>query len=141
PPSAPPPPPPPPRATASAPAAPKAPPGTVLRKDLTGFIDAGFARFLQMVEVEPSLEQGKFVGWNIVSLRPPEFWQGVDLKPGDVVRSVNGLPIERETEAFDAFQSLRTAEKISINYQRGGTQRTLDYRVVDEPTASPPTPK
>src|SRR5688572_25938342 len=114
------PPPPPPKAkTASAPAPPKMPPGTVLRKDLTSFIDGGFARFLQMVEVEPSLEQGKFKGWSIVALRPPEFWQGVDLKPGDVVSSVNGLPIERETEAFDAFQSLRSAEKISITLHRG----------------------
>ena len=127
------PPPPPPRPTASAPASPRTAPGTVLRKDLQSFIDAGFVRFLQMVEVEPSLEQGKFKGWSIVSLRPPEFWQGVDLKPGDVVSSVNGQSIERETEAFDVFQSLRSAETISVTYQRAGTQRTLDYKVVDEP--------
>ena len=98
-------------------------------------MNAGFWNFLQQVEVEPSVNDGKFRGWVIVALRPPAFWEGVDLAPGDVVTSVNDLPIERETEAFDAFQSLRSAEKISITVHRGGTQRSLDYRVMDEPPA------
>jgi hypothetical protein len=38
--------------------------------------------------------------FRIVALRPHEFWHGVDLAPGDVVTSVNGMPIERETQAY-----------------------------------------
>ncbi len=131
------PPPPPPAAKQAPPPRPKSASGTLSRKDVTGFIDAGFPRLLQMVEVQAALENGKFKGWKIVSLRPPEFWQTVDLEPGDVVTSVNELPIERETEAFDAFQSLKTADKIVVSFQRGGTLRTLDYRVVGD---SPQTP-
>jgi len=130
--------PPPPAAKKAPPPPPKTASGTLSRKDVTGFIDAGFPHLLEMVAVEPALEGGKFKGWTIVGLRPPEFWQTVDLELGDVVTSVNGMPIERETEAFDAFQSLRTADKITISYQRGGTLRTLDYRVVGEASASHP---
>jgi type II secretory pathway component PulC len=111
---------------------PAAPPGTLLRKDVVGFINGGIARFLQMVEVEPSLENGKFKGWNLVALQPPEFWQNVDLKPGDIVTSVNGMPIERETEAYDAFQAVRGAEKLSVSYLRAGKPRLLEYRILDK---------
>jgi type II secretory pathway component PulC len=109
---------------------PAVPAGTLRRADVNAVIDAGFARFLQTLDVEPSLDAGRFRGWTIVELRSEELFGGVDLKEGDVVTSVNGLPIERETEAFDAFESLRGAEQITVAYARGGASRTLSYRIV-----------
>ncbi len=129
---------PPPPAVAPPPPAEHGPPGVVERPALVRFLDAGFPRFLQMVEVEPSLENGQFRGWTIVALHPPEFWQGVDLKPGDVVTSVNGMPLERETEAFDAFQAMRGASRISVSYSRGGKPRSLELQVIDSGKASAP---
>lgn len=125
---------PPPAPKAEAPAPPKA---TLDRKDVVAAIDAGFGRFLGLVEVEPALEKGAFVGWSIVALRPPEFWQGVDLAPGDVVTAVNGQRIERDTEAFAVFQGLRVADGVNVSYRRGGEARALRYRIVDaEPVAA-----
>jgi S1-C subfamily serine protease len=126
--------PPPPPAVKAVAAAPR---DTLTRKDVVATIDAGFGRFLGLVDVEPALEQGKFVGWTIVSLRPAEFWGDVDLKPGDVVTAVNGKPIERDTQAFDAFQSLRVADAVNVSYRRGREQRSLSYRIVETaPVAS-----
>lgn len=133
----PPPPPPPEPAVAST--------GTLLRSDVNALLDAGFARFLQQVDVEPALENGRFRGWRVLALRPESFWATVDLRPGDVVVSVNGMPIERETEAFAAFESLRTADRLSVAYVRGREPRSLEYRIVaDAPAggkAEPATPK
>jgi S1-C subfamily serine protease len=70
-----------------------------------------------------------------LGLRPPEFWQTVDLEPGDVVLSVNGKPIERDTQAFEAFESLRTAERITVVFERQGIERQLDFGIVDDPAA------
>lgn len=103
---------------------------TLSRSDVVHVIDSGFGTFLEHVEVEPSLAEGRFRGWTIVDLRPAAFWQAVDLRPGDVVTSVNGLPIERDTQAFDAFQSLRTADELRVAYFRDGTAHTLAYRIV-----------
>lgn len=93
-------------------------------------LDAGFARFLQTLDVQPSLDAGRFRGWAIVELRSEQLFGGIDLKEGDVVTSVNGMPIERETEAWDAFESLRAADRITVAYARAGTSRTLSYRIV-----------
>jgi hypothetical protein len=104
---------------------------TLHRSDVVSVVDSGFGNFLQRVAVEASLADGRFRGWTILDLQPTAFWAAVDLKPGDVVESVNGLPIERETEAWDAFESLRTAGELRIAYVRNGTERTLAYRIVD----------
>jgi S1-C subfamily serine protease len=121
----------PPPAPAPAPlAAPATPAGTLRRADVNAVIDAGFARFLQTLDVEPSLDSGRFRGWTIVALRSEALFGSVDLKEGDVVTSVNGLPIERETEAWNAFESLRGAEQLSVAYARAGASRTLSYKIV-----------
>lgn len=114
-------------------------PGTLQRADVERIIDAGFGRFLSHVEVEPSVSAGKFKGWSIVALQPPELWNGIDLRPGDIVTRVNGLPIEREMEAFDAFQAVRAADKLEVSYLRQSQPRTLTYAIVGKP--SPALPK
>jgi S1-C subfamily serine protease len=110
---------------------PSRPSGKLARAEVVRFVDAGFWRFLQKVDVEPSLNDGRFRGWIIVALRPPAFWEGVDLAPGDVVTSVNDMPIERETEAFDAFQSLKTAPALHVTYVRRGAERRISYQIAD----------
>ncbi len=98
-------------------------------------VDAGLGRFLQRVDVEPALLGGRFEGFRIVALRPADFWAGVDLAPGDIVTQVNGMPIERETQAYDAFVSLKTAKTLSVRFIRDGRPRELTLPIVGKPPA------
>jgi type II secretory pathway component PulC len=117
---------------AAVPAAPRPPKGTLFRGDVNALIDRGFPDFLQRVDVDPRLVDGQFRGWSIVNLNPTDFWSGVDLKPGDIVTRVNDLPIERETEAFDAFESLKQSDGLRVAFQRDGQNRLLEYKFVDK---------
>ena len=124
-----------PKAVAKAPAqkvAPRPPTGALYRDDVNALIERGFPQFLQRVEVEPRLVDGEFRGWSIVNLNPSDFWSGVDLKPGDIVTRVNDLPIERETEAFDAFQSLKQSDALRVAFQRDGQSRVLEYKIISK---------
>lgn len=118
--------------------------GTLQRADVERVVDAGLGRFLGGVVIEPSLSAGKFTGWSIVGLEPAELWRGVDLQPGDVVTKVNGMPIEREVEAFDAFQAVRQSPTLEITYLRQNQPRTLRFTIVGAPSPAlpkaPPTP-
>lgn len=99
-------------------------------------VNAGFPSFLELLDVEASVKDGKFVGWTLVYLQPGGFWDGVDLLPGDVVTSVNGLPIERDTQAFDCFQSLKTAPKLVVRYLRRGQLREVGFSIVPRPAGT-----
>lgn len=118
---------------AEPPPPPGPPEGKLYREDVIRVVEAGFPNFLEMVDVEAHVRDGKFVGWTLVSLRPREFWAGVDLRPGDVVTSVNGRPIERETQAFDCFQSLKSAPRLVVTYLRGGVRREIAFDIIPRP--------
>jgi hypothetical protein len=127
--------PPPPTPEASLPSN-RPPAGKLYRDDVQAVVDRGFPQFLQKVQVEASVRDGKFAGWLVRALYPQDFWADVDLQPGDIVTQVNGLPIERETQAYDAFQALKTAPRLVVSYIRDGAARTLAFDIIARP-ASP----
>ena len=100
-------------------------------------VSQGLGSFLQHVEIadQPVLAAGKFHGFKIAALRDP-FWQGVDLKPGDVVTSVNGFPIEHPEQAQTAFESLEVSSELRVAYERDGQPRELVYAIVDDSSTS-----
>jgi len=112
---------------------PGAPPGKLYREDVVSFVDAGFPGLLERMDVDAHVRNGKFVGWTLLALYPMDFWADIDLKPGDVVTSVNGMPIERDTEAYACFQSMKTAPRLSVRYLRAGAPRELVFEIVPRP--------
>lgn len=115
--------------------------GTLQRADVERVVDAGLGRFLSNVAIEASVSAGRFAGWSIVQLQPPELWRGIDLRPGDVVTRINGMAIEREGEAYDAFQAVRQAPTLEVSYLRQGKPRTLRYTIVGAPSLPPAPPR
>jgi hypothetical protein len=109
------------------------PPGCLWQDELLAAIHAGLGSFLQRVQLEPHLVDGKFSGFSIVTLRPAAYWRNVDLRPGDIVTSVNGMPIERPTEAYAAFVALGGAAELRVSLIRDGASRQLVYRIVKRP--------
>jgi hypothetical protein len=112
--------------------------GTLQRAEVEKVVDAGLGRFLGFFALEPALAGGRFRGWSISGLRAPAAWRGVDLRPGDVVTRVNGMAIEREMEAFDAFQAVRSAPTLEISYLRQNQPRTLRFTIVGAPSPALP---
>jgi hypothetical protein len=110
-----------------------APPGALWRKDVDEVIEGGLGKFLQRADLRPEVHEGTFVGFRVVELRPPAWWQGVDLVPGDVVTRVNGMPIEQPTDAHAAFEALRKSDKLVVSYLREGQPRELIYSIIEKP--------
>ena len=113
-----------------------APPGALWRRDVNDVLAGGLGKFLQRADLKPELHEGAFVGFRVVELHPPAWWQGVDLVPGDVVTRVNGMPIEQPTDAHAAFESLRSADRLVVSYLRDGKERELSYSIIEKPTAA-----
>lgn len=93
--------------------------------------------FLQKLKVEANVRDGKFAGWIVRALYPRDFWDGVDLQTGDVITQVNDKPIERDIQAFEVFQSLKTAPRLRVRYVRDGETRTLDYEIIERGASAP----
>jgi len=107
---------------------------TVDRSAVRAVVARGLGAFLQHVDIDdkPVFVQGRFHGFAIAKLTDPTFWTGVDIKPGDVVVSVNGLPIERPEQAQVVLDSLATANELRVALERDGQPRELVYSIVDD---------
>ena len=108
----------------------------VRRTAVTAVLRGGLGLFLQKVTIDdqPVRRDGRFRGFRVVGLSDPGFWNGVDLRPGDVITSVNGMPIEHPEEALEAFRALGIASDVRVAYERDGQARELRYSIVeDEP--------
>jgi general secretion pathway protein C len=126
-------------ASPAAPAAPvaaaePAPDHALRRSAVRGVVQIGLGYFLQKVVLDdhPVMQDGRFHGFRIAALRDSAFWRGVDVKPGDVIVRVNGLPIEHPEEALEAFRSLEVASELRVEYERDGKPRELRYAIVDD---------
>ncbi len=115
----------------SPPAAPAAPATqSVARASVDRTIDEGLGRFLQWVEIKPVHGQAGFVGFRLIEVRHPGV-ASIGLVPGDIVTSVNGLPIGLPEEALEVWERLRDATGIVVDYVRAGKRRQLVVPIVD----------
>lgn len=104
--------------------------GTIDRQELDRVLAAGLGRFLQQVETEPFLEDGRFVGFRLIALRG-ELFRGVDLRPGDTILRVNGMPIERPEEALQVWNGLRVASELTVEFLRATARHQLRFAIAD----------
>jgi len=129
-------------ATVEAPVEP-GPKDAISRASVDRALKAGLGHFLGYLDIEAAVDaKGKFVGWRVKELIGPKgTWDGVDLKVGDIVTSVNGFPIEREYQADKAFKSLGVASEIRVSIVRDGKKAELRFAIIDDdaPTASTTT--
>lgn len=120
----------------NAPSAATAPPSgapitALSRSGVKQTIDKGLGVFLQNVAVEdfPAMRNGKFLGFKLRAVNPS--WN-IDLKPGDVILRVNGMPIEHPEDADAALRALEKAPALKVDYERDGKARTLELPIVDD---------
>ena len=104
---------------------------SIKRSQVKQTIGRGLGYFLQNVTVEeyPAMKANKFYGWKLRSVNAE---LGVDLRPGDVVTKVNGMPIEHPEEADAAMRSLEKAPALRVDFERDGKAQTLELPITEQ---------
>ena len=101
------------------------------RSEVKQTIAKGLGYFLQNGSVEdwPVMRNGKFYGFKIKTLNAE--W-GLDLRPGDVVTRVNGMPIEHPEEADAVLRSLDKAKALRVDFERDGKPSSLELPITED---------
>jgi len=108
--------------------------GTIDRARLLAVLDAGPAAFLRELEVAPSKDGGRFIGWQLVQLLDREGpLVELDLAPGDVLLAINGQPVSRPDQLHTVWESLRTSNQLVADLWRGSGKFSLQFAI--EPPA------
>ncbi|MCC6752304.1 MAG: hypothetical protein IT371_31945 [Deltaproteobacteria bacterium] len=94
-----------------------------------GFADwlrAGAQRFIALIDVRPTFRRGRFFGWRVRAYRGPG-----ELLAGDIVRAVNGRPIERPEEFMAVWSAAGAREELTVHLVRGAQSVHLRLPIVD----------
>ena len=93
--------------------------------------------FFQSVDLDDRavFTDGKFHGFRLLALRDGLERSG--LQPGDVVVSVNKMPIERPEQAIAVFHSLEKAKELRVDYERNGEPKTVTVPIIDDGSQVP----
>ncbi len=118
--------------------------GAIDRLALLRVLDAGPGGLLRAVEISPSFEGSRFLGWRleqIVDAASP--LAAVDLLAGDILLAVNRRPIARPEHVMAIWQELRGADELICQVWRGDAAFELRFAITPKATkeqAAPMTP-
>jgi hypothetical protein len=101
--------------------------GAIRRSELLWVHRQGAQQFIQQVRVRPSFRRGRFFGWRILAYRGPG-----PIESGDVVRRVNGRPIERPEQFMGVWEKLPGATELVVELWRRGRPVKLRYPIVTD---------
>ena len=72
---------------------------------------------------------GKVDGFRILNLAPGSIYDKLGLKRNDVIKGVNGEPVDSPAKAVQLYNDLKTSSSISITIDRNGRPETLNYSI------------
>lgn len=110
------------------------PPRTVYRSEIDRALLGGPAYLLAQLGPEPFRLSGQVVGWQITRLFPddPELAAVCDLRPGDVVLSINGDPIATPDALSALLDRLPGLEALVVLRLRDTRKEELRYQLVED---------
>ncbi len=78
---------------------------------------------------------GELTGFKVTQLQPGSLFQKLGIQPGDVIKGVNGEPINSINRALEVFANLKGSvddiDSVNLSVERGGSDQALNYNVTD----------
>lgn len=84
---------------------------------------------MELLRVQPVSEDGRLKGYRLTPLKEKELFRQAGLRPGDVLKSVNGMALSDPTRMGEVMRELSTADRLVLTVDRGGRQQTVVVRV------------
>lgn len=106
-------------------------PHTVSRNLFQRYVKAGPGHLLAQVEIRryPKRGEGPFRGWRVLEVRDPCL--SLALRQGDVILALDGRVVERPTDLWELWRSLKTASRLTILRLRNGRIQRLELDIAD----------
>lgn len=77
----------------------------------------------------PSVKDGKVEGFRVSEVKPAGVFGMVGIRNGDVLRSINDLPIDSPERAIQSLASLKGQSRIKLDLIRDGQPTTFTYDI------------
>jgi general secretion pathway protein C len=87
------------------------------------------SEFMKTLQIAPEVQGGKTVGIKLLRVVPGSLFGVLGLKPGDVVRTINGFEVGSPEKLLEAYGKLRTAPQLQVGVVREGAPIAVEVEV------------
>jgi general secretion pathway protein C len=81
------------------------------------------------IRAVPHFEGGESTGFRLFAIRRGSLFDKIGLKNGDIIRNINGKPIDDPTKALAMLEQLRNVSNLNVEVTRNRQPKTLTYTV------------
>ncbi len=115
------------KAAAAPPGVPSRLPGRVASAGPQGMnpLMKNLDQFLGKARVVPYFKGGEPYGFRVSNLGSDAKAYGLGVRAGDIIRSVNGVPVRTPEDAFKAYQDLQNESNVQLELERNGQSVTV----------------
>lgn len=95
---------------------------------LQAVVTQNLTRLTDVIRPTPYRVQGKQVGFRVYPGRDRRQFAALGLRPGDIIKDIDGQALSDASQAMQIFQSLGTAEQVTVTIERNGNTETLTLK-------------
>jgi len=91
----------------------------VISKEEIGKLTADIGSLFTKIHLRPYFRQGQMQGLFTQYIAPGSIFDKAGLRPGDVILSINGIPVKRNEDVFRILETIQTSPSLVVKIQRG----------------------
>jgi len=94
-------------------------------QSIQNVVSQNLASLSDVIRPTPYAVDGQQTGYRVYPGRNRQQFAALGLRPGDLIKDIDGQPLSDPTQAMQVFQSLGTAEQVTVTLERNGEQQTI----------------
>ena len=94
-------------------------------QSIQNVVSQNLASLSDVIRPTPYAVDGQQTGYRVYPGRNRQQFAALGLRPGDLIKDIDGQPLTDPTQAMQVFQSLGTAEQVTVTLERNGEQQTI----------------
>ena len=83
------------------------------------------SRLADVIRPTPYFVNGQQQGYRVYPGRNREQFAALGLRPGDLIKDIDGQALSDPSQAMQIFQSLDSADQVSVTVERNGEQQVI----------------
>ncbi|MDY6969673.1 MAG: PDZ domain-containing protein [Spirochaetota bacterium] len=104
---------------------------TISRAEIQQKILNNIDNALKGLRAGPYRVNGKIEGYKLFRVRPNNILYKLGAKSGDIIKRINGHPLDSTEKLVSMWSTLKDESKITIDLERRGKLQTFDFNITD----------
>lgn len=97
-------------------------------QSIQAVVTENLTKLTDVIRPTPYRVDGQQVGFRVYPGRDRRQFAALGLRPGDIIKDIDGQALSDASQAMQVFQSLGTAEQVTVTIERSGQSETLTLK-------------